>query len=423
MIYRSHSSSSAWFSRYLLQAMGLGVAAVSLGSGACGGRVIVDGISGAGGAGGANTTSSDDFTSTGYTSTTGATTTSTATGPNGFTCNEPVLADLLLYACMETPQGEGCPAKESSLVFDDLAKQLNNPTCDGVEVRSIACGPDPNGLGCCYVAAAAELLCGGRPFIVNGAARTAEIAARSDWRSPLSPDLSGLDDADRAALAFAWARDALDEHASVASFARFAIELLAVGAPAELVLAAQQAMGEEIRHAELCFGLASAYAGADLGPTTLPAPGALGDRTSLSEVAAAVVREGCVGETLAAFGALAARDVAVDPAVRASLEEISRDEIAHAGLAWRFVAWALAEGDAAVTQAVESAFAAALATPIEIRDDGRGSPQGSRAEAHGRLSVDGRRAALAEAMRDVVRPCARTLLGAYRRTDPQRAEA
>jgi hypothetical protein len=423
MISRSHSNSSAWLARYLLQAMGLGVAAASLGAGACGGSVIVDGHPGGGGAGGVEDTTTDTSTATGDP----ISIPPPPIGPTGFTCDFPKPETKntdYVYACMTTPQGEGCPSKDSPLVRDDLGAQINVGNCKATMVRLIACGPDPEGLGCCYFAAVETYLqCGGRPFIINGAARTAEIAARSDWRAPLSPDLSGLDDADRAALAFAWARDALDEHASVASFARFTIELLAVGAPAELVLAAQQAMGEEIRHAEICFGLASAYAGAELGPSTLPAPGALDNRATLAEVAAAVVREGCVGETLAAFGALAARDAAVDPAVRASLEEITRDEIAHAGLAWRFVAWALADGDAAVIQAVESAFAAALAAPIEIRDDGRSSPRGSRGRAHGRLSVDERRAALVEAMRDVVRPCARTLLAAYPRTDPQRAEA
>lgn len=430
MISRSHSNSSAWLARYLVQAMGLGVAAASLGAGACGGRVIVDGHPGGGGAGGVEETTGDASTATGdpipLPIPVPVPPLPPPVGPTGFTCDFPTKeSDQIyhVYACMKTPQGEGCPSKDSPLVLQDLGEQLNKQQCGGQAVSKIACGPDPKGLGCCYFATVGTLQCGGRPFIINGAARTAEIAARADWRAPLSPDLSGLDDADRAALAFAWARDALDEHASVASFARFTIELLAVGAPAELVLAAQQAMGQEIRHAELCFGLASAYAGAALGPSALPTPGALDNRTTLAEVAAAVVREGCVGETLAAFGALAARDAAVDPAVRASLEEITHDEIEHAGLAWRFVAWALADGDAAVIHAVESAFAAALAAPIEIRDDGRSSPRGSRVKAHGLLSVDERRAALSEAMRDVVRPCARTLLAAYRRTDPQLAEA
>jgi hypothetical protein len=48
------------------------------------------------------------------------------------------------------------------------------------------------------------------------------------------------------------------EHASVAAFARFTLDLLALGAPADLVQSAQQALGDEIAHAELCFGLAGA---------------------------------------------------------------------------------------------------------------------------------------------------------------------
>ena len=42
--------------------------------------------------------------------------------------------------------------------------------------------------------------------------------------------------AQRALLAEAWTTDALHEHASIASSARFSLELMAAGAPADLVL-------------------------------------------------------------------------------------------------------------------------------------------------------------------------------------------
>ncbi len=403
MISRSQS-----LARFLLHAMGLGAASAALlGAGACGGKVVVDPDgSGGGGEGGGGST-------TGATS--GATS-SSSTG--GFSCGVPAGQEPV-YACLTTPQGEGCPPFDSALVFDDLAAQLNEIGCGGLQVQSIVCGPDPAGKGCCYVAAVMSLECGGRPFVVDGVARTAPLRERADWCEASWPELSGLDKATRNALAAGWAKDAQDEHASVASFARFVLELLAVGAPAELTAAAQRAMGDEIRHAELCFGLATAYGGISVGPGSFPVQ-APEPRASIVDVAAAVVREGCIGETLAAFCARVACESAADPAARSVLATIAEDEAEHAALAWRFVAWALgaASGPArvAIAAAVREAFDEALACPLEpagkapdVPDRASGS---SRLRHHGRLSASERRAALAEGLHGVVRPCARALLDA-----------
>ncbi len=62
---------------------------------------------------------------------------------------------------------------------------------------------------------------------------------------------------ERAALGAAWLRNALMEHASVAALARFTLELLAVGAPADLIRDSNAAASDETRHAELCFALAA----------------------------------------------------------------------------------------------------------------------------------------------------------------------
>src|SRR4051812_7172938 len=71
---------------------------------------------------------------------------------------------------------------------------------------------------------------GGRPFTVEGEARTAELAAR------------------------------------IASFARLTLELLEHAAPPELVFESQRASLDEIEHARLCFGLAERYSGSARGP-------------------------------------------------------------------------------------------------------------------------------------------------------------
>ncbi len=79
-------------------------------------------------------------------------------------------------------------------------------------------------------------------------------------------DVSGLALEEREALGAAWLRNALMEHASIAAFARFTLELLAVGAPADLIRDSNAAASDETRHAELCFALASEYLGESEGP-------------------------------------------------------------------------------------------------------------------------------------------------------------
>src|SRR6185436_7062049 len=118
-----------------------------------------------------------------------------------------------------------------------------------------------------------------------------------------SPALDALSPGERAALAEAWARDALLEHASVASFGRFALELLAFGAPADLIEAAHRAALDEVRHARLCFALAGAYRGEALAPGAFPFDGAVRLAGDLAALAESAVLEGCVGETLAALQA------------------------------------------------------------------------------------------------------------------------
>lgn len=118
-------------------------------------------------------------------------------------------------------------------------------------------------------------------------------------------------------------------------------ELLAFGAPAELVRGAHQASLDEVRHAELGFALASAYAGRALGPARLPAAARAEGAATLDAFIEAVISEGCVGETIAALVASAQLEVALAPAVRRALTAIARDEANHAELAWRTIGWVI----------------------------------------------------------------------------------
>jgi hypothetical protein len=233
---------------------------------------------------------------------------------------------------------------------------------------------------------------------------------RPDWVAAGAEGDPSLDEATRRVVARAWLEDARLEHASIASFARFTIELLALGAPADLVLDAQRATADEVEHARLCFALASRYAGEMLGPGPLGIDGAE-LTSSLVECAASAVREGCVGETLAALQASEQLARAADPRVRAALARIADDEARHAELAWRFVRWAIERGGAAVRAAVARAFREAL------RDLERAGPRpidtvdAAACRAHGRLLPAEERAFALLAAREIIEPCRRALLG------------
>jgi hypothetical protein len=198
------------------------------------------------------------------------------------------------------------------------------------------------------------------------------------------------------------------EHASIAAFARFALQLLAVGAPPDLVMAAQRAMGDETKHAQLAFALAAAYGDRDLGPGSLDLDACL-DETDLPALVATVFAEGCVGETVAAVEALEALEHASDPAVRAALTIIAEDETRHAELAWRTAAWGLAVGGQAVRDCIEETLARE-----EMRSRAGGGalaqPEDSELLEHGIVSESLRRKLRRSVLTEVVLPSARELL-------------
>jgi hypothetical protein len=283
------------------------------------------------------------------------------------------------------------------------------PSDCGLSVYSLS-GPIEDDGECCYKVRISRTCCG-RPFTVSDNARTSKPVVNAEWLGRHVPALDELDVNERKALGGAWLEDALAEHASVASFSRFVLQLLAVGAPSELVLAAQRAIADEVHHARMCFALASHYAEEPLGPGPIDITGALDEHTDLASIVRCVIREGCVGETLAALQAFAAADGARDPAVRSVLQTIAEDELRHAELGWRFVRWALERGDEDVRTVATDAFDTALASlpvPPSL------SVCTEQVAAHGRLSPQALTQLYRDGLRQVVEPAARSLLDVTR---------
>ena len=183
----------------------------------------------------------------------------------------------------------------------------------------------------------------GRPLSVGGAHVVATEVARGDWSRPEAViGAHGLSGAERERAVAAWTRAGLAEHASVASFSRFAMELMSLGAPPSLLMESLQAAQDEVLHARDCFTVASALAGRPIGPGSLPVTGVFDD-ASLEGIFTRLLSEGCVEETVStALAALRLRH-ATDPLVRATLERIVSDETRHAALAWRTARWILSQ--------------------------------------------------------------------------------
>jgi hypothetical protein len=247
----------------------------------------------------------------------------------------------------------------------------------------------------------------GRPFLVGSHARVAPVVREAEWARGAAPSVAHVPMPTRAKLAEAWTRTGQMEHASVAAFARFALELVALGAPADLLRWTQRAMSEEIDHAERAFMLASAYRGGPVGPGPLDVEGALRAPTAES-VLATLLREGCIGETLAAVEAAEALQHATDPVVRATLDIILRDETSHAALAWTAARWLLERrGDLRPWFAAEltRAVAERVAAPKTSGLDDPGLAQ------HGILDAVRQREIHAAALSRIVLPNAAALLG------------
>ncbi|MET0794123.1 MAG: ferritin-like domain-containing protein [Polyangiaceae bacterium] len=246
----------------------------------------------------------------------------------------------------------------------------------------------------------------GRPFLVEGEQRVAPVSARADWSAlALLPQVRGLDTASTAHLAEQWTRMALLEHASIAAFARFNLQLLSLGAPPQLIELTTAAMADETKHAKACFALASQYAGVLVGPGRLAVEHSLDDST-LEQIALNAIREGCIGETLAALEAREAAEHATDPALRALLLEISADEARHAELAFRFVRWALTQGDATLERAVRAEFAALTAEESTFDQLAAREAESLR---HGILPESMRQTIRARAIKEVILPCSNAL--------------
>lgn len=245
----------------------------------------------------------------------------------------------------------------------------------------------------------------GRPLLIDGQPRTAAPTSRADWAaSDALPDTTGIDLFVRNELANHWLEIAAMEHASIGSFARFSLQLLALGAPPSLLADTQKAALDEIEHARIAYALASAYAGRKLGPGPLDASDAP-LATSRREAIRSLIFEACVNETLGAAEALAIADNVRDPALAGVLRRIANDEQRHAELAWRALAWLLESASVDETEVAQNAFAEAIRGAAHDPEVLR-----SPFPEHGVLDAQALGSLRRQVLAEVIEPCASALL-------------
>ena len=184
------------------------------------------------------------------------------------------------------------------------------------------------------------------------------------------------------------------EAASVDAFRVLESDLARLGAPRSLRRRARAAASDEVSHARVMRRLARRR-GASAGrrPKMVQAK----DRSAL-EIAIENAVEGCVRETFAAFVATVQAERATDPAVRAAMRRIARDETRHAALAHAVDAWLrprLSDEERAVVERAQRDATAKLEdeAPIALGDATRaalGIPEAAELRAAARVVMGSR---------------------------------
>jgi hypothetical protein len=142
-----------------------------------------------------------------------------------------------------------------------------------------------------------------------------------------------------------WLMQATAEHASVASFAQFSLNLMANAAPSPLLASALRAAQDEVLHADACLAMARAVSSKSAAFEAFPAAAIDGMRAqSLVDLALATLREGGIAELISTLDAVASVGEAArrgHNSVAGVWRAIATDESRHALLAWRTIAWSL----------------------------------------------------------------------------------
>lgn len=160
------------------------------------------------------------------------------------------------------------------------------------------------------------------------------------------------------------------EHASVAAFRILARDLVRLGAPEQLVAAAERAAADEVRHTRTTRALARRHGG---HPRAAQVDAAKAPARDAEQVAIENAVEGGVHELYGAVIATWAAEHAVDARTRRAMRVIAADETRHAELALEVAAWLDERLSDAARFRVSRARAAAVAS-LRVSSDAATPP-------------------------------------------------
>lgn len=223
------------------------------------------------------------------------------------------------------------------------------------------------------------------------------------WEQSTAGELTGPE---RARLAETWRRRSAAEYLAVSTFSILAIDLVAAGAPADVLSHCVRAQLDEIRHAELAIRMVEIYGGKRIEPVAgmsrLPdSP----ETPKLHQAVANTLLVSCVSETYATTVLLATRDQTTDPVAHAVLTSIYSDEVMHARLGWSYLRFGIEKGGQGVIDAAAAMVPRAVkgvATVVE-----RERPVGEVTEAvrrHGLMTPAEERVVFSQCVREVLVP-------------------
>jgi hypothetical protein len=214
--------------------------------------------------------------------------------------------------------------------------------------------------------------------------------------------VGALPDRDRIAVARHWQRRAQSELEVGSAFRAMRVRLRDARVADSLLAMLERGAEDEERHAAICARLAAVYGGRsiampDVGDVPLPC---FGVEDEALENALLVTGMCCINETIATAWLAACLAVATSPLAIAANRIHLADEIGHARFGWAYLA--------SVPESTRLALAPCIARLLDANVPGweRDDPALPREgiPAHGQLSAEASRAAVREAVRDLVVP-------------------
>lgn len=196
----------------------------------------------------------------------------------------------------------------------------------------------------------------GRPLRRRSKFLKAKRFPGNDWLDSKINDFSNRDEVIPDGLAEQWLRDGFLEHSSIANFSWLSLQLLALGAPPNLVSRSLEAARDEVRHAQYCFSLNKKYGGDTLQPGNFsealknPKGFSWARNGKLADLARNSFLEGCLNEGVAASVLNTGAGKISDQSVKKILFEMADDEFRHQELAWDIVKWCLNTGGSVVRE-------------------------------------------------------------------------